>query len=160
MRIALVLLAVLGLSFGAYRAWLGFQPPEDHIRWRIEDAFEGFHDTRIAPCILLFTPDFAEESTGYVRADVKRALVAAFFRRVDPNDGRFLMSAQLDDLRIAVEGETAEVSFAVQVFERPTSESDPRGVWSFDFEGSMRDGDDGWRFHRGRIDTRDGALPR
>ena len=157
----LVLLAVAAVAVGGYRLWLGSQSPEDLIRWRIEDAAEAFNDTRVGPCYELMAPDFVEESSGFARGDVKQALVAAFFGRVDPDTGAFLLHLAFEDLAISVTGETAQATFTARLSERFFEGTDEklRDAWVFRLEGDLTNGDGGWRFVRASFETVDGAIP-
>jgi hypothetical protein len=159
-RVALVLLSLLALSVVGYRLWLGQQAPEDRIRWRIEDAVEGFNDERASPCVDLLGPGFAEESSGFHRSDVRRALVAAFFREVDPKTGDFLLHAAVEDLAIDVAGETARVSCVVRLARRAGAGGASEDVWVFELEGDLAEDDVGWRFTRAKFRTLDGRIPR
>lgn len=144
--------------FGASRLWLALRSPEDVVRARLEAAAEGFNATRLGPCMEVFADRYIDETSGFVRDDVKTAVVNAFFTQVDPASKDFLWRAAVEDVEVEVDGERARARFTVRLTERASGGT--RDVWVFRVDGELGRGEGPWRLERTSFVTRGGDLPR
>ncbi len=152
----IVLLLVVA-GFGGHRLELALRSPEDWIRSRLEDAQDGFNASRLSPCMALLAPEFVDETSGFQREDLKAVLVHVFFDEIDPATKAFRFRVAFDDVRIAVQEQTAEVTFTVRLAERDGEAW--REAWTFRLDGEFFDGAGGWALERARFRTLGGDLP-
>ena len=161
MRILYSALAVALLVFGVYQLLDSLKSPEEVIIEKLTDAVEGFNETRLAPVMDLFTPDFVESNRGYTREMIKSGVIAAFFREVDPTTKKFLFRVSLLEVEVtlAEDATSASASF------RADLEKLRRGAWqvewAFEFDGELLLTEfDSWQFKRGQVETVEGSRPR
>lgn len=152
--LALVALAVVWLAGRAiYRA---LASDETKIRWKIEDARQGFENTRMDPILDLFTRDYHDESLGFTRDDLRAGLASVFFQEKDPTTKGFPFRAEIpaEDLSIEVGADgakTARVKMRVKITDTRKGES--AAAWEFRVDAKLTDGDDGWRITQSSNET-------
>jgi hypothetical protein len=150
-RIALALVAVALAWIGGRALFDALRSDESKIRARIEAACEGFGATRMNPVLELFAQDFVDETSGFHREDVRRAVAGAFFSEKDPKTRGFPHRAALVPDSLVIEraqdsSDKAAVRFAIRITD--TSGDSERTSLEFTVAGTMVDGDDGWQLAR------------
>ena len=152
--LALVSIAILWLGGRAiYRA---LASDETKIRWKIEDARQGFENTRMDPILDLFARDYRDESLGFSRDDLRAGLASVFFQEKDPATKGFPFRAEIpaEDLSIEIGADgaqTARVKMRVRI--RDVRKGDNGMAWEFRVDAQLANGDDGWRITHTTNDT-------
>src|SRR3984885_8456734 len=77
-KIAIALIAVAIAWFGGRALVHALASDETKIRWKLEDACEGFSNARMSPILDFLAHEFVDETSGYHRDDVRAAVAGAF----------------------------------------------------------------------------------
>ena len=150
------ILASICLWFAGRALVHAFVSDETKIRWRIEDACQGFDDTRMNPILDLLAKDYREESLGFSREDVRGAVASIFLSEKDPQTKRFPYHVQLiaDDLAIDIEkpdAKRARVALRARILD--TRGGNERNAWEFRVEGRLEKRPEGWQFTKSTHET-------
>lgn len=159
-RLLLVVNAVLLVAIVIWQLRNAFASPETKIRWRLESMVEGFDETRLSPCLEGLAPDYRDTTTGADRPLVKEALIALFFREIDPETKSFRYDADLETLEVDLTDQdppTAQATFTLAFHERtgPT----PQLAWRVRVEAHLTELDQGWALTQTTHDTLAGEMP-
>jgi methionine-rich copper-binding protein CopC len=147
-KIAFALIA-LAIAWFAGRALVhALVSDETLIRWKLEDACEGFNRTRMSPILDFIAHDFVEQSSGAHRDDLRAGVASVFFTAKDPETKKFPYVAVVVpdtltiDLDPAARGR-ARLRCTIRITDmRGGSE---RIAWEFKLDGTVVKGDDGWQ---------------
>jgi hypothetical protein len=129
--------------------------PEQHVRWLIEDAAEGFGDADLGDSLEPFADDWQHGERPYDRAFLRDALLAVFHEERDPATHAFLLAVEVDEdaFAIAIDGERARVSGTAR-FTRAggsggsggaRSDEAPPAIWTAAFEAELERRHGEWR---------------
>lgn len=159
-KIGLLFVGVSILLLGGRAVLRALASDEAKIRIKLEDACEGFGDTRMNPILEFLSREFVDETSGFHRDDVRGAVAAAFFQEKDPTTKKFPYRAAVvpDTLKIDVDktgSKSARIAFVVRITD--TKGGQDRNAWEFAVDGTMKDGDDGWQLVSSTHDTRVGS---
>jgi hypothetical protein len=152
-KIAFGLMALAVLWFGGRVLVHALASNETLIRWKLEDACEGFNDARMSPILDFIARDFLDQSSGAHRDDVRAGAAAAFFTEKDPKTRAFPLRAHVvpDTLAITIDEadkKQAQMRCTIRIVD--TSGGGERVVWEFRLNGRLFDGDDGWQLVESR----------
>ena len=161
MRPILIVCFSILLGYAALKGCQALRSPEEVILAKLDDAVEGFNETRLGPVMDLFERDFVESNKGYTRELIKSGVIAAFFREVDPQTKEFLYRALINEVEIVVDEDEENASANLQVDLQKLRLGEWVVVWAFDMEGQLKVTEyDGWQFYSGRVETVAGDRPR
>lgn len=159
-KIGLLFVVVALVLIGGRAILRALASDEDRIRRKLDEACEGFGDARMDPILAFLSRDFADETSGFGRDDVRGAVAAAFFQEKDPTTRGFPFRASYapESLAIALDqggARTGQISFVVTVTD---TRGQGRTAWEFKVDGTVREGEDGWQLARCSHDTRSGSA--
>jgi hypothetical protein len=159
MKRAVLILAVAAALFLAGRALvLGLASDETKIRRVVEHMADGFDRTRMDPVLDGLTRDFADETSGATRQEMREALAYLFFEAVDEHTKHFAYRVDVEIQRIAVEGTNAECALDARFVDLRSGGVSP--AWEIAVTASFTRGDDGWRIRRTKHSTKSGERLR
>jgi hypothetical protein len=157
-RVALLVLAAIGLALAVRAIVLGLASDETKIRRVVEHMAEGFDRTRMTPVLDGLSLDFEDETSGATRSDLREALAYLFFQAVDERTKRFVYRVELELGRPKVDGDAAECEIDARFLElRGGAES---LAWDVAITATLARGTDGWRIRRTKYATRSGRRIR
>lgn len=147
-KIAFALIALAIAWFGGRALVHAFASDETLIRWKLEDACEGFNDTRMSPILDFIARDFVDQRTGAHREDVRGRVAGLFFTAKDPKTRKFPYRAEVLPDTLVVEIDAADKKRAVlkcTIRVTDTSAGGQRNALQFHMNGKLVDGADGWQ---------------
>jgi hypothetical protein len=159
-KIAIALIAVAVAWLGGRALVHALVSDETKIRWKLEDACEGFSNTRMSPILDFLAHDFVDQTSGHPRDDVRAGAASVFFTEKDPETKKFPYRAIVvpDTLAIEIDKvakDKADLRCTIRI-------TDVRGgkdrvAWEFDLLGKMVDGEDGWQLVSSMCSTKEGG---
>lgn len=159
-KIAIALIALAVVWLGGRALVQALVSEETKIRWRLEEACEGFTNERMGPILDFLAQDFVEESHGAHRQDVRAGVASVFFSAKDPETKDFPYVAIVVPDTLAVDFDTgdedkARLRCSIRITD--TRGNEDRIAWEFKLDGMMIDGDDGWQLVNARADLIKGS---
>jgi hypothetical protein len=147
-KIAFALIALAVLWTGGRALVHALASDETLIRWKFEDACEGFDHTRMSPILDFIAHDFVDQQTGSRRDDIRAGVASVFFSEKDPVTRKFPLRAQVvpETLSIAVDPtdkKSAQLRCTLRIVD--TSGGKERLFKEFALVGKLKNGDDGWQ---------------
>jgi len=157
-RILLGLAAAAVLWIGGRALVRALASDETKVRRVIETMADGFDRTRMDPILAGLSRDFADESSGATRQDVREGLAYLFLTAKDEKTKAFPYRAQVSIGRLAVHRPTAECDADVRFVDLRGGKEAP--AWEIAAHLELVRGDDGWVIRRSRYETRSGRMLR
>ncbi len=154
-KIAIALIAVAIVWLGGRALVHALVSDETKIRWKLEEACEGFTATRMGPILDFLAPDFVEASSGKPRAEVRAAVASVFFTAKDPQTKKFPYVAIIVPDTLTVEkdpGDDDKARLRCTIRITDTRGGEERIAYEFKLDGTLVDGDDGWQLMDARAD--------
>jgi hypothetical protein len=147
-KITIALIAVAVVWLGGRALVHALVSDETKIRWKLEDACEGFSNARMSPILDFLAHEFVDETSGYHRDDVRASVAGAFFTEKDPQTKKFPYRAIVVPDTLAIElDKTTKGSANLHCTIRITDVrgGKDRAALEFGLIGKMANGDDGWQ---------------
>jgi hypothetical protein len=150
-KIAFGLIALAVLWIGGRALVHALASDETLIRWKLEDACDGFDRTRMSPILDFLAPSFVDERSGAHRDDVRAYVAGLFFTEKDPKTRAFPYRAEIvpDTLAIEVDPSTkatAHLRCTIRVTD--TREGGSRVAQEARLTGELAKSGDGWQLVR------------
>ncbi len=160
-KFAFVLIALSIVWFGGRALVHAFASNETLIRWKLEDACEGFNNTRMSPILDFIARDFVDQSSGAHRDDVRGGAAGAFFTEKDPKTRAFPLRAEVVPDTLAIEIDPADKKHAhlgctIKIIDTSAGAQSTR--WEFGLIGQLVNGDDGWQLVETTHDDKKGDF--
>ena len=152
-RVLSILACIAILLLAAQRVLRAFESEEDSIQRRFQTMAAGFNSTTMRHALGGFDPDFRDESSGYDKQVVRRALANMFFTEKDELTRAFPYRVEIPAEELQVEFDERDPDLArVQVHAvfHKTVRGKEELYWDLRFDGEMRKSEGRWRLWRAR----------
>jgi len=159
-RALLGALALLALWFvwGTIRDAL--RTDDERIVLLLQAEVDAFNEASLVSSLRSFSDDYRDDSGGFDRSMLLRALLYAYQNRRD-TDGQFRHRCAIDfdalELDVASDDGKAEARFPLTLY--ATRDIDAAVDWMVDVTATLEARDGTWRFVRSRHQTKRGKRP-
>ena len=154
-----------GLALVAFWfAWSTFRDAlrtdDERIRLLLQAEVDFFNEASLVSSLRSFPDDYRDDSAGFDRSMLLRALLYAYQNRRD-TDGQFRHRCAIDfdalQLDVASDDGKAEARFPLTLF--ATRDADAAVDWMVDVTATLEVRDGTWRITRSRHQTKRGKRP-
>lgn len=157
-RALLLAAAALVLWIGGRAIVRALASDETKIRRLVEAMADGFDRTRMDPVLAGLDREFADETSGATRQDVREALAYLFFTAKDETTKAFPYRARVEIRSIEVRRPSATCDADVHFVDLRGGKETP--AWDIGLRLELARGGDGWKIEKSKYETRSGRMLR